>query len=95
MQECEKRASEYTKNENSARNELNATYKQLGLSGNNVKRELVERLAQLPKKYGQVAEHVHTLEPSLKYYSAFSEYVFGHETSVLPLLKFICGERLE
>uniref|UniRef100_A0A1B6L5Z9 CDK5 regulatory subunit-associated protein 3 n=1 Tax=Graphocephala atropunctata TaxID=36148 RepID=A0A1B6L5Z9_9HEMI len=89
QQECEKRAVDYAKNENSARNELNTMYKQLGLSGRYVKRELVARVEQLPAKYSQLAEHVATLQPALKYYGNFSQYVFGHDTAVLPLLKYI------
>ncbi|XP_054264625.1 CDK5 regulatory subunit-associated protein 3-like [Macrosteles quadrilineatus] len=89
QQDCEKRAAEYVKNENSARNELNTTYKQLGLTGRNVKKELVDRLSKLPEIYQQVAENIASLRSALKYYSAFSQYVFDRETNVLPLLTFV------
>ncbi|XP_054263044.1 CDK5 regulatory subunit-associated protein 3-like [Macrosteles quadrilineatus] len=89
QQDCEKRAAEYVKNENSARNELNTTYKQLGLTGRNVKKELVDRLSKLPEIYQQVAENIASLRSALKYYSSFSQYVFDRETNVLPLLTFV------
>lgn len=45
---------EYLKNEASSKAEFQATCKQLGIQGVKIKRELVERLQQLPEIYDKV-----------------------------------------
>lgn len=88
QQELEKRELEYSKNENSARSELEALYKQLGITGNKVKRELMERVNQLPEIYDRIAGHMMIVKPAIKYYSAFTQHIYENDNPV-SLLKYV------
>lgn len=82
---------EYSKNENSARSELEALYKQLGIIGLKVKRELKDRVNQLPEIYDRIAKHMVIVKPAIKYYSAFTQHIYENDNP-LPLLKYVSGK---
>lgn len=54
FQECEKKHADYLKNEASIKTEFLTLCKQLGIKGDKIKRELVERLKGLPEIYDKV-----------------------------------------
>lgn len=56
LQECDKKAGEYMKNEASIRSEFLTLCKQLGIKGEKIKRELVERIQELPGIYDEVCQ---------------------------------------
>lgn len=54
LQEFDKKQSDYLKNEASSKLEFLNQCKQLGIQGEKIKRELVERLKELPEIYEKV-----------------------------------------
>ncbi|KPI99454.1 CDK5RAP3-like protein [Papilio xuthus] len=88
--DCEKKHLEYLKNEASSKSEFLTLCKQLGIEGNKIKKELVERLQELPELYDKIGKSLKPILPAIELYSAFTKYVLGDEASqVLPLLKFM------
>lgn len=89
--ELEKKEAENKKSENTARSEFNMVCKQLGISGQKIKQELVEKVSELPEIYKRVAEKTKSIEKGIEFYSAFVEYTLGrqHDGGCLPMLKYI------
>ena len=54
FQECDKKHADYLKNEASSKTEFLNLCKQLGIKGDKIKKELVERLQELPDIYDKV-----------------------------------------
>ncbi|CAH2085801.1 unnamed protein product [Euphydryas editha] len=88
--ECEKKHGDYLKNEASSKIEFLTLCKQLGIKGDKIKRELVERLKELPEIYDKIGKSLKPLQPAIELYSAFTKYILGEQASeVLPLLKYV------
>lgn len=64
--------------------------KQVGIPGDNVRRELLSRVSHLSEVYNNVTSNIKSLEKPLQYYTSFSHLVAG-VTYTLPLLSFIIG----
>lgn len=90
----DKKEIEYKKSENIAHSEFNVTCKQLGIMGNYIKKELVERLAELPEIYQRVAKKTKSLGNVVEFYNAFVEFTLGrkHSGGCIPLVQYIVGE---
>ena len=54
MQECEKKHTDFLKNEASSKSEFLTLCRQLGIQGDRIKKELVERLQEIPDIYDKV-----------------------------------------
>ncbi|CAG4933894.1 unnamed protein product [Parnassius apollo] len=88
--ECEKKHMEYLKNEASSKSEFTTLCKQLGIEGNKIKKELVERLKELPEIYDKIGKSLKPLLPAVELYSAFTKYIIGeHAPKVLPLVQYM------
>ncbi|XP_047531996.1 CDK5 regulatory subunit-associated protein 3 [Vanessa atalanta] len=88
--ECDKKHADYLKNEASSKNEFLMLCKQLGIKGDKIKRELVDRLQELPVIYDKIGKSLKPLQPAIELYSAFTKYILGEQASeVLPLLKYV------
>lgn len=89
--ECEKKIKEYTKSETVASNEFTTSCKQLGITGNNIKKELISLLDDLPKIYSETVDKIKTIKPALHLYEAFNKFLMGTENEMvtLPMLQYI------
>ncbi|KAJ2947326.1 hypothetical protein O0L34_g17040 [Tuta absoluta] len=88
--ECEKKHTDLLKNEASTKSEFLTLCKQLGIQGNSIKRELVERLQELPGIYDEIAKSLKPLQPCIDLYSSFSKHILGDRAQeVLPLLQYV------
>ncbi|XP_060802008.1 CDK5 regulatory subunit-associated protein 3 [Amyelois transitella] len=88
--ECEKKNTDYLKNEASSKSEFLSLCKQLGIQGNKIKRELVDRLMELPEIYDKIGKSLKPLLPAIELYTAFTKYILGERaTEVLPLLQYV------
>lgn len=88
--ECEKKHSDYLKNEASSKSEFLTLCKQLGIQGDRIKKELVDRLQELPQIYDKVGKSLKPLLPGIELYSAFTKYILGDKASeILPLLQYV------
>lgn len=56
LQECDKKALDYSKKESASQAEFNNVCKQIGISGDKIKSELVEKLKELPEIYNKVCD---------------------------------------
>ncbi|CAH1635547.1 unnamed protein product [Spodoptera littoralis] len=75
--ECEKKHSDFLKNEASSKTEFLTLCKQLGIQGERIKKELI-------------GTSLKPLQPAIDLYAAFSKYILGDRaTEVLPLLQFV------
>ncbi|XP_065212865.1 CDK5 regulatory subunit-associated protein 3 [Planococcus citri] len=88
QQECEKKIADYIKSASSAQRELESMKKQIGISGNNVQRELLSRVSHLNEVYANVTSNIKVLEKALQHYIAFSQMVAGI-TYELPLISYV------
>lgn len=79
-----KKSKDVVKSQNSIRSEYNAICSQLGISGDNIRRELIERLNDLPKLFQDVASATPRL---LKAANLYGEY--AKSTQGLPLLRHV------
>ncbi|XP_069357371.1 CDK5 regulatory subunit-associated protein 3 isoform X2 [Maniola hyperantus] len=88
--ECEKKESEYLKSQASSKSEFQSLCKQLGIKGDRIKRELLERLQGLPHIYDKIGKSLRPLQPGIELYSAFTKYILGEQASeLLPLLQYV------
>ncbi|CAG9787399.1 unnamed protein product [Diatraea saccharalis] len=88
--ECEKKHTDYLKNEALCKSEFLNQCKQLGIQGEKIKRELVDRLQELPDIYDKIGKSLKPLLPGIELYAAFTKYALGDRaTEVLPLLQYI------
>lgn len=83
-EESLKKSRDVVKSQNSIRSEYNAICSQLGISGENIRRELIERLNDLPKLFQDVAS---TTPGLLKAANLYGEY--AKSTEGLPLLRHV------
>lgn len=86
--ECEKKITDYGKSAVSAQRELESMKKQIGISGNNVQRELLSRVSHLTEVYANVTSNVKVLEKPLQHYIAFSQMV-AKTSYELPLISYV------
>lgn len=90
----EKKEIEYKKSENIAHTEYNMLCKQLGITGyNTVRRELMDKINELPKIYQNVVEKTKSLDKIVEFYSAFVEFTFGqqYDSDCVSVIKYVIG----
>lgn len=89
--ELEKKEADYKKSENIARSEFNLLCKQLGISGEQIKLELTEKVKELPEIYEKIAKKIKSLEKVVEFYCAFVNYTLGrqHDGGCVPMVKYI------
>lgn len=90
----EKKEVEYKKSENIAHTEYNTLCKQLGITGyNTVRRELMEKVKELPEIYQRVTEKAKSLNKVVEFYSAFVEFTFGqqYDSNCVSIIKYVIG----
>lgn len=69
--------------------------KQLGITGySTVRRELMEKVKELPEIYQKIAEKTKNLDKVVEFYSAFVEFTFGQQcyNDCVPIIKHVIGE---
>lgn len=94
LQDLEKKEAEYKKSENIARSEYNTSCKQLGITGyNTFRRELMEKVKELPEIYQKIAEKTKSLDKVVEFYSAFVEFTFSqqYDGNCVPMIKYVIG----
>ncbi|GBP65621.1 CDK5 regulatory subunit-associated protein 3 [Eumeta japonica] len=88
--ECEKKIADCKKSEASIKAEFAATCKQLGIQGDKIKKELVERLKELPEIYDKIGSSLKPLTPAIDLYGAFLKYMMGDKApEVFPILRYV------
>lgn len=84
------------KSENIVRSEFNNLCKQLGITGNtnNIKKELCERIVDLPDIYDEIVKKTMNLEKVVEFYTAFVELTLGraHDGGCVPMIQYINGK---
>lgn len=84
-EESQKKSKDVVKSQNTIRKEYEAICSQLGISGENIRKELLERLKDLP----QLLQDVASVTPGLQKAShLYGEYA-GKAIEVLPLLRHV------
>ncbi|KMQ98640.1 cdk5 regulatory subunit-associated protein 3 [Lasius niger] len=92
LTDLEKKEVEYKKSENIAHTEYNTLCKQLGITGySTVRRELMEKVKELPEIYQRVAEKTKSLNKVVEFYSAFVEFTFGqqYDSNCVSVIKYV------
>ncbi|XP_025153290.1 CDK5RAP3-like protein isoform X2 [Harpegnathos saltator] len=91
--DLEKKEMEYKKSENTAHAEYNVLCKQLGISSHNTARkELMEKVKELPAIYQSVVEKTRSLDKVVEFYSAFVEFTLGRRydgNSCVSMIKYV------
>lgn len=69
--------------------------KQLGISGNNLKKELIGKLYELPDIYDTIAKNVKAIDNVVEFYNAFVKFVMGssHSGACVPMVKYVIGKK--
>lgn len=91
QRECDNKVKEYTKGIAEARKKYLKVCKQIGITGDNVKQELLESLKTLPQEFEVIAEECRGLGPARQLYQDFVAFTVSgpHQPESLPILKFI------
>ncbi|CAL7938675.1 unnamed protein product [Xylocopa violacea] len=86
-----KKEADYKKSENAARSEFNSLCKQLGISGEQIKQELGEKVKELPEIYEKIAKKTKSLEKATEFYCSFVNYTLGrqHDGGCVPMIKYV------
>ncbi|XP_046493249.1 CDK5 regulatory subunit-associated protein 3 [Neodiprion pinetum] len=89
--DLEKKETEYKKSENIARTEFSTLCKQLGIPGQKIKKELVERVSELPEIYNRLVEKAKSIDNVVEFYSSFVEFTLGrqHDGGCVPMVKYV------
>lgn len=93
IQDCDKKTADYIKSAASGQRELETLKKQLGITGDNVRSELMLRTHHLSEVYENVITNMKALQKPIQYYSAFSRHVAG-VSYTLPLLSYAIGRKI-
>lgn len=83
--DCEKKIKDYTKSENLAQNEFNAACKQLGISGKNIRKELIDLLDDLDSILRETEKKVKEIQPAIDLYEAFNKFLLGKDSELVVL----------
>lgn len=83
--DCEKKIKDYGKSETLAQNEFNASCKQLGISGSNIKIELIALLKELPRIYAETEKKVKEILPAIDLYESFNKFLLGKDSDLMVL----------
>ena len=94
FQDLEKKEADYKKSENLANSEFNSICKKLGITGNQMKKELAERVKELPDIYQSVAKKTKSIANVVEFYNAFVEYTLGksHNGGCVPIVNYVIGK---
>lgn len=97
FQELEKKEAEYKKSETIGRTDFNNLCKQLGITGVKIKKELTERIVELPEIYNRIAKKVQALKEVVDFYTAFVKFTLGnqHNGGCVPMVKYVIGEKIK
>lgn len=89
--ECEKKIKDYSKSGSLALNEFNTSCKQLGITGENIKKDLISLLDELPTLYDITVNKIQGVAPAIELYEAFNKFLLGKDSElmVLNLLNYI------
>jgi len=89
----EKKEGEHKKSENIARTEYNTLCKQFGITGySTIRRELMEKVKELPNIYQRIAEKTKNLDKIVEFYCTFVEFTFGQQCdNSVPVVKHVIG----
>lgn len=83
--DCEKKIKDYTKSENLSQNEFNASCKQLGIAGKNIRKELIDLLDDLPKIYAESEKKLKEIQTAIDLYEAFNKFLLGKDSQLVVL----------
>ncbi|KAL3284244.1 hypothetical protein HHI36_018407 [Cryptolaemus montrouzieri] len=87
--ECEKKIKDYSKNEATSSKEFQILCEQLGITGRNIRTELLELVKDLPSIYEMSSKELKDVETAIDIYDAFNEYLSGNKIDILKILKFV------
>ncbi|XP_014299530.2 CDK5 regulatory subunit-associated protein 3 [Microplitis demolitor] len=89
--ELERKMSEYKKSEMIARSEFRTLCKNLGIVGENIKKELVQRIVVLPELYDTIVEKSKALSNVVEFYKAFTYFTLGtyFNNDCVPIIQYI------
>lgn len=83
-EESQKKSKDVVKSQNSIRSEYNAICSQLGIPGQNIRKELIERLNDLPKLLQDVASVTPGIKKAVTLYGDYAK-----SKEILPLLRHV------
>ncbi|XP_038057971.1 CDK5 regulatory subunit-associated protein 3-like isoform X2 [Patiria miniata] len=95
--DCRRKEKDYQDNAAAAKAEYNVECRKLGIKGDKIKSELLEKVKSLPKTFGVIAEKTQSLAPVIEFYQTFVQFTVGRtsdrssqsEIEVVPILQFI------
>lgn len=89
--ECEKKIKDYSKTESIILKEFNSSCEQLGISGKNLKPELLKLVGELPSLYENISDKIKIVQPAVKLYMEFNKYLSGKscDSQVLTVLQYL------
>lgn len=89
--ECEKKMKDYSKTESVILREFNVSCDQLGISGKNIKSELLKLVNDLPTLYDLISDKIKIVKPAVELYMEFNKYLSGKrgDVQVLNALQFL------
>ncbi|CAD6208976.1 GSCOCG00010788001-RA-CDS [Cotesia congregata] len=89
--DLEKNIAEYKKSEIIAQSEFNTLCKNLGITGQDIKKELAERIVVLPKIYDTIVKKCQALSNVITFYEAFASFTLGGKSDrgCVPIIQYV------
>jgi len=89
--DCTRKEEDYRKNEKSLKEKYKASCAQMGISGNNIKKELIALLKDLPDIFDKVAKSTQQLQVAGDFYKEFVTLILEKslDSEILPLLSYV------
>lgn len=90
----EKKEADCIKHAQDFRDKYKSLCNQMGIQGENIKKELVNLLASLPEMYSEVAERAKKLKEPTEFYRSFVRQMItkSDDLTCLPLLQHVIGK---
>lgn len=92
QEECSKKEQDCVRNANEARRLYKVECKKIGISGDHVKKELLELVENLPNEFCEIAKKVEGIESISEFYATFVEFTLGSDQfkeTITPLLRYL------
>lgn len=87
--ECQRKEAEYDQQVQQIADTYKSKCRRLGIEGVNVKRELLQKVDDLPRLYQDIATDCQDLHQVVEFYSAFLAFLKVDDASFLPILRHI------
>jgi len=87
--DCDRKEAECAKNAQDFRDKYASSCRQIGIDGQDIRKEIVKLLASLPESYRRISKQAVTVSEACEYYRTFVQRFTSSDEDCVPVLRFI------